>query len=389
MRASPKQGAPLTLKRVVVLVISFAVGVVLAAGIAESTATVGPVGPIIFLAYLVGAIFVHELGHLIGAAMVGFQVKSFAVGPLMLCRERDGFRLRRSHFKLGGMVTAVPVGSHDLRRRMLVMTAAGPISSVLFALLAFVPAHVLSGRWSDLIVIFSVFSAGLALLSLLPTRKFYLSDGAQIFDMLRFPDRGDRQCALLALAEAANNGSRPRDWDPLLIGKALAFSDGSGRDVLGNIMAYEQAMDRREFDVAERHLESTLNLRQKCPAKLKSGIALDAAFFNAMVRAENVAAREWFQECNASDIRDRYFLLMVEASVLLVEGNFDQALRRAEESVSTLPQAQFPGFAAAAQEWLELISKQARKKVSLTPDHTLAELTMAVKENASEASIRC
>jgi hypothetical protein len=81
----------------------------------------------------------------------------------------------------------------------------------------------------------------------------------------------ERQCALLAITGAAKAGSRPRDWDSPLIAKALSISDNAGGDVAANVVAYESAMDRREFDLAEKHLEAALRLRHKCPIHLSLG----------------------------------------------------------------------------------------------------------------------
>ena len=80
----------------------------------------------------------HELGHAAGARLVNFHVLIFAVGPLALQRKADGLRLERSHTSryFGGYVSAVPVGSHDLRRRRLIVVAGGPIASVLLLVLA-------------------------------------------------------------------------------------------------------------------------------------------------------------------------------------------------------------------------------------------------------------
>jgi hypothetical protein len=129
-------------------------------------------------------------------------------------------------------------------------------------------------------------------------RSFYRSDGAQIWDLLRSPAKAERHCALLAIAGAAKAGLRPRDWDSELIAKALSVTDDAAGDVSANVIAYESAMDRREFDLANQHLEAALKLRHKCPINLKSGLALDAAFFYSMVREDSALAQEWLNECD-------------------------------------------------------------------------------------------
>ena len=55
----------------------------------------------------------------------------------MIHREAAGLRFRRTRIKIGGLVTIVPVGLHDLGKRMLIVIIGGPASSFFFAALAF------------------------------------------------------------------------------------------------------------------------------------------------------------------------------------------------------------------------------------------------------------
>jgi hypothetical protein len=319
-----------------------------------------PLGPLTFLLSFVAAIFVHELGHAAAALIVRFQVQSFTVGPVMLHREAAGLRFRRTRVKIGGLVTIVPVGLHDLGKRMLIVVSGGPTSSFLFAALAFAVGQSfgepLQSSWMNP---FSIVSGATGILSLIPMRSFYRSDGAQIWDLLRSPAKAERHCALLAIAGAAKAGLRPRDWDGALIAKALSVTDNGASDVSANVIAYESAMDRREFDLANRHLEAALKLRHKCPINLKSGLALDAAFFYSMVRKDSTLSQEWLNECDRRYVYERYSMLMVEAAVLLSDGKSREAAAKAQESARLLPGAQFPGFAAAAKDWLDIILARA------------------------------
>jgi len=89
-------------------------------------------------------------------------------------------------------------------------------------------------------------------------------------------------------------------------------------------------------------------------------MALTAAFFYSMVRQDPVLAREWLDLCKPGHILERYSMLMVDAAVLLSEGKRADAARKAEQSIALLPKAQFPGFAAAGKDWLEIILQKAR-----------------------------
>jgi hypothetical protein len=378
MRPQPKEREPFNAKRLMVLAFSVIFGLFLGEAVRRvSYAT--PLGPLTFLLSFVAAVFVHELGHAAAAIIVHFQVQSFTVGPVMMHREAAGLRFRRARIKIGGLVTIVPVGLHDLGKRMLVVVVGGPASSFLFAALAFASGRSfgepLQSSWMNPL---SVVSGALGILSLIPMRSFYRSDGAQIWDLLRSPEKAERHCALLAIAGAAKAGLRPRDWNSELIAKALSLTDGGGSDVSANVIAYEAAMDHREFDLANGHLEAALKLRHKCPINLKSGLALDAAFFYSMVRADSTLAQEWLNECDRRYVYERYSILMVEAAVLLSDGKSSEAVKKAQESARLLPRAQFPGFAAAAKDWLDIIltraltrTHQTTSAVDKSPLHSL------------------
>ena len=362
MRPQPKEREPFNAKRLVILAFSVVFGGFLGLAVGRvSHASLW--GPLTFLLCFIAAIFVHELGHAMAALIVRFQVQSFTVGPVMLHREAAGLRFRRTRVRIGGLVTIVPVGLHDLGKRMLVVVVGGPTSSFLFAALAFAVGRSfgqpLQSSWMNP---FSVVSGAMGVLSLIPMRSFYRSDGAQIWDLLRSPAKAERHCALLAIAGAAKAGLRPRDWDSALIAKALSVTDNAASDVSANVIAYESAMDRREFDVANGHLEAALKLRHKCPINLKSGLALDAAFFYSMVRGDSTLAHEWLNECDRRYVYERYSMLMVEAAVLLSDGRSSEAAEKAQQSARLLPTAQFPGFAAAARDWLDVILARALTK---------------------------
>lgn len=368
MRPLPKEREPFNAKRLLIFVFSVIFGMFLGWALA-SVSSATPSGPLTFLPSFFAAIFVHELGHAAAASMVRFQVQSFTVGPVMMHREAAGLRFRRTRIKIGGLVTIVPIGVHDLAKRMLVVVVGGPASSFFFAALAFVAGRFfgepLQSSWMSP---FSVVSGAVGMVSLIPMRSFYRSDGAQIWDFLRSPVKAERHCALLANAGAAKSGLRPRDWDNDVIAKALSVTEGNASDVSANVIAYEAAMDRREFDLANRYLEAALKLRHKCPINLKSGLALDAAFFYSMVRADSPLAQEWLNECDRRYVYEQYSIPMVEAAVLLSDGKSSEAADKATESARLLPRAQLPGFATAAKDWLEIILTRALTRTHKTCD---------------------
>lgn len=310
-------------------------------------------------------IVVHELGHVAGALAVGFSIFSFTAGPITLRRESGGLRLRIANFRIGGMITAVPVGSHNLRRRILVLTIGGPVGSVIGGGFEFALGSIFHNyAWSEWMLPLALVSCGLGLISIVPVRRFYVSDGARILELVRDGSEADRICARLAIAASAFAGTRPKDWDRTLIEKTLNGRNDSGDHVIAMILAYELELDSHHFDAAEDYLQAAIANNSKCPPNIKSAIAADAAFFQAAVRNNSTAAREWLEKCHARHIEDGYVLPMVEAAVLTAEGRAAEAENKLALSVALLPKARFPGFASAAQEWIATIREriQAQKK---------------------------
>jgi len=244
---------------------------------------------------------------------------------------------------------------------MLIVGGGGPAASLVGGVSGLVIGRMLpASSTADVFTAGGVLSLGLGLLSMIPVRRYYSSDGAQIWDLLRSKERGARKCALLALLADLNAGTRPRDWDATLVHRILASHDGSGQDVNCYLLGFYWAKDRHDFEAAQEYLEAAIARQKICPASARSSIALDAAFFYALIRGDSATGRKWLDQCKKRLITDRYFLLMSQAAVLLSEGKSSDAQRAAAEAIKALPEAQFAGFAVAAKEWLEMIANAAQ-----------------------------
>jgi hypothetical protein len=93
---------------------------------------------IVIIAFLVLA--AHELGHLIAGLMNGFRVELFVVGPLGIKRENDQVKiyLNKNIGYYGGLVATSPIDDHsDNAKKFAQVLLAGPIASVLFAMVFF------------------------------------------------------------------------------------------------------------------------------------------------------------------------------------------------------------------------------------------------------------
>src|SRR5438309_907272 len=85
-------------------------------------------GGVVLRWLLIGA---HEAGHALAAYWLRFRIMSIRTGPVRLVREGQRLRLRfnRPRFN-ANFVQAVPTSGEALARRMVILIAAGPLSSL-------------------------------------------------------------------------------------------------------------------------------------------------------------------------------------------------------------------------------------------------------------------
>jgi Peptidase family M50 len=88
-------------------------------------------------------IVIHELGHLAGGRLAGLQFRILIVGLLRI--ERSGGRTRiglnRELAHYGGLAGSSPAGDSATAAQLAIVSAAGPVASLLFGGLAVVAAQ--------------------------------------------------------------------------------------------------------------------------------------------------------------------------------------------------------------------------------------------------------
>src|SRR5262249_7449520 len=107
--------------------------------LAQHTVDNQAVGPVTlwFLPALALTIAVHEAGHLLAGCLLGFRFLSVSIGPAVLRRWGRCFRLRFERGLPAGAVGVASVNTHNLRTRLLIFTAGGPVASILLIVAGF------------------------------------------------------------------------------------------------------------------------------------------------------------------------------------------------------------------------------------------------------------
>jgi hypothetical protein len=195
---------------------------------------------------VVGALLVHEVGHLLGGRFVGFRALLLIVGPVRLERNATGWRwrLNRSLALAGGLAASVPtlaVEPSSLRVRTAVMVAGGPVASLVVGVLAVViwrtlgswspgPAPALPGQLVSIgLLTLGACSAAIGLVTLIPGQTAgFQTDGARLLHLYRGGPNADRDAAVQAVIASSMGGTR-RATGLRRFSSARGVDDGSFR----------------------------------------------------------------------------------------------------------------------------------------------------------------
>ena len=281
---------------------------------------------------------VHEGGHLLASTLQGYALQALSVGPLTLrCRGAPGgLRWDWRGRLFGGEVVSFPRSGEALRRRELLLFAAGPLAELALAGIAlalYALAH--DGRWhppNGAIPLLLLWLGTLALIGAAGNLWPFLprSDGATLLLLARGGAEADQHCrallrhgALLRLAEQAAAGVRPSDWDARCCPLAVGTADGSPSEALGAFQVYCWALDRGDIAAAGSYLDRCLAVprARTLPLRWFHAAALpEAAYFTARFRRDARGARALLAACSVEYVPHQV-LLRAEASILLAEGD--------------------------------------------------------------------
>ncbi|MEP1150647.1 MAG: M50 family metallopeptidase [Balneola sp.] len=115
----------------------------------------------------------HELGHLIAGLVQGFRFELFVVGPLGVKREKDKIKiyLNKNIQYYGGVAATLPVGtSPDNAKKFGNLLLAGPIASILLAIILGGLYYFYDFQFSNVIRIGAMASLGIFLATTIPSK---------------------------------------------------------------------------------------------------------------------------------------------------------------------------------------------------------------------------
>ncbi len=228
----------------------------------------------------------------------------------------------------------MPRDGHDLRRRVASLVAGGPLASAALALGAGGAGWALGGAWGGALGILALVSAMIGLATLIPSRAGgFSSDGARLLTLARGGPPAQREAAVFALVAQTLTGSRPRDWDEVLVAQASGLRDGQPMEEAAQSFLALHALDRGDASGAHRALTRRAEVHGALPPAARASLVVDAAFFEASVRRDPEQAQAWLDRLSEREpFADPTAWALARWAVAEASGDAEQALAQLAEA---------------------------------------------------------
>ena len=316
---------------------------------------------------------IHEAAHSVAGVMTGLSWQGVSLGRVLIQKRKRGVRLRwEKHNPRGGGFAyfSCPQPEHpQLRRKFILTTAAGPLSTLLIAVGALSLNRVMPYAafgvnelyLGELITGFTLTTLGAYALylfaaGLYPFYKNIESDGARLWRLFgRQLTEVDRQ--ELRLEAQFYSVLRPRDWDEKVLA-ACADHTKPNVAVFSAVFSYYRALDQGELERAAQSLERALTYLPDLTPSFAANLQLEAAYFWAWHQRDLDTATDWFDKGAAIEAR----VLeqgRAKAALYLLQGEPEEALSLVARVLRDLEGAPESGIKRAEVAWLEDMKARA------------------------------
>jgi len=272
----------------------------------------------------------HEIGHFIAGRLVGLAAGGISVGPFAFAKsgEKWRFRFDRRGCILGGFF--MPLTTADVPPiRYAWLVAGGPLASIaLTVLFGLIYIQYGDGAWRCIGSLFwtSLFSV---IISLIPVSSgLNKSDGARLWQLLRYPERARCWMALLALQTENANGLRPHEWNRPMLEQILTTDASASEYLYSQLLVLYWKLDEGLEAEALEHLEILLAKSARVGKALRQALFVEAASASALIRKRAGQARVWRER--ACKLRKPESLDALDAGIAMCEGRYEEAVQHWE-----------------------------------------------------------
>jgi hypothetical protein len=295
-------------------------------------------------------IFCHELGHVFAGWAAEMKVWTFAVGPLRfyLVGRKWACKFNLAGLWGGGAAGLVPTHLRDIRSRQVFAIAAGPVASLITALIATAvaltaPGNAWAPAWKFLSALATLAWVS-AVCNCIPMRpEHHYSDGAQIYQLLSKGPWADFHMAFAMVGSSLVTPLRARDFDVAILNRAAACMVTGRRGMLLNLYLYMHHCDCGRTAEGLRYFEIAESMYPQIANDLPADLHLEFVYSNAFFKQDLAAAQLWWQRMEAKGkTRQKVDYWKARASLLWIEGNLGEAReawRKADSWARQMPVA--------------------------------------------------
>jgi hypothetical protein len=319
-------------------------------------------------------IAVHELGHLLAGLLQGFHFALFTAGFLGIRAGKDRVEVffNRDINSFGGLAATFPTSWHgeDLRKKMAIIVAAGPLSSLLLGIGSLVLAWSLMPHGAHKVIIFGLFClGGLSLLlfvsTSIPSRAGgFTSDGGRFLALLRGGKTSAREQANLALVALLCAGKTPGELPADLVATISEQEEEAINLTVINsrYLAFSYHLDRGEIEAARSQAQFLIDHQNEMPqGYFQRYFMKEVVFFYAFVLKDIQDVQVIWENIKKGADRDADgATFRVKAALELLEGARDQAIIFARIGLQKSGKIPFAGLRNFETKWFGKILKEAQ-----------------------------
>jgi hypothetical protein len=159
----------------------------------------------------------HEMGHLVAGRIVGMRFSGVLVGPFALDRTRTGFHFRFTRFWARGLAYMTLPDIRNVRRRLIVFGAGGPVASLVCGVAALVAGEILRARSDAGVGVLELFGLYSVLIGIVSFRSFrvgpYAGDGMLLRALTRNREGAKQLVAMYASGALAHKTPDGVNWN--------------------------------------------------------------------------------------------------------------------------------------------------------------------------------
>ncbi|MFZ4632912.1 MAG: M50 family metallopeptidase [Saprospiraceae bacterium] len=325
---------------------------------------------VVFVIALWLVLAIHELGHLLAGLAQGFRFGLYIAGPLGARNEGGATKwfLNTDFQSFGGLAATLPRRFDEprLTHKFAWVVAAGPLSSLIWAVLAFGLAWWIekeavqaSITTKTLVCMFSfsgLFSTIIFAVTAFPirTKGGFMSDGARMMSLLRGGPSAAFEQAILSSIGLLAEGKRYGEFPEPIIEQLAVSADSTVMELGALSTTMLHHLEQGRPDLAESFAHRLAAGLEDSPVFIQHAYGRELVFYFAFFEQKEAEAEAWrarigpYAEKQADATWYR-----IKAALAILHGRLDEARQALDQAKTLLPKLMLSGLQRSETHWIE------------------------------------